>query len=118
MSHDAAFVLQAPTNASLSALGLSANNAQQYLTVTSDCRRKLWRLGARQEVPVERCNWQMLQGRKAGDYRKRGGYHVRQKFLKKLVLNKFRHRLRFSVCLATQLYLSICMLSVERIGFV
>ena len=95
MSHDAAFVLQAPTNASLPALGLSANNAQQYLTVTSDCRRKLWRLGARQEVPVERCNWQMLQGRKAGDYRKRGGYHVKRRFLKKFVLDRFRQRLCF-----------------------
>ena len=80
MSHDAAFVLQAPTNASLSALGLSANNAQQYLTVTSDCRRKLWRLGARHELPVEGCDRQMLQGRKAGDYRKRGGYHVKKCF--------------------------------------
>ena len=95
MSHDAAFVLQAPPNASLPALGLSANNAQRYLTVTSDCRRKLWRLGARQELPVEGCDLQMLQGRKAGDYRKRGGYHVKKRLLKKLVQDRFRQRLCF-----------------------
>ena len=95
MSHAAALVHQAPSNALLPALGLSAKNAQRYLTVTSDCRRKLWRLGARQELPVEGCDLQMLQGRKAGDYRKRGGYHVKKRFLTKFVLDRFRQRLCF-----------------------
>ena len=87
-------------------------------TATPDCPRKLWRLGARQELPAEWRDWQMPQGRNGGGYRKRGGFHVKKSFLKKVVLDKFRHRLRFSVCLATQSHLSICMLSLGRIGFV
>ena len=95
MLHDVVYVLQAPPNESLPALGLSANNAQRYLTPISDCPRKLWRLGARQAFTVEGRDWQMLQGRNGGGYRKRGGYHVKKSFLKTLVLDRFRHCLRF-----------------------
>ena len=85
--HDVAFVLHAPLDASLLALGLSVNNEQRYLTATTEYPRKLWRLGARQEFLVELRDWQMLQGRKGGGYRKRGGYDVKKRFLKKLVLD-------------------------------
>lgn len=84
-----------PMNVTLPALKLSSNNAKRYLSFDSDTPRKLWRLGAKKDLPLEGRDWKMIQGRKGGGFHKSGGYHVRTKFLKKVVLEKFRHCLRY-----------------------
>ena len=84
-----------PMVVTLPALKLGSNNAKRYLSAASDTPRKIWRIGAKKELPVEGRDWKMIQSRKGGGYQKSGGYHVRTKFLKKVVLERFRHCLRY-----------------------
>jgi len=78
----------------LKALGeKSSNNAKRYLSAASDCPRKLWRVGVGATLGVEDRDWKSLKP-PGGGVGKRSGYVVRKTFLKKVVLARYRHRLR------------------------
>ena len=79
----------------LKALGeKSSNNAKRYLSADSDCPKKLWRVGVRPTLGVENRDWKTMMRPRGGGGARGGGIVVRKTFLKKVVLAKYRHRLR------------------------
>ena len=84
-----------PMTVVLSALGESQNNAKRYLDSDSDTtsNNKLWVLGPQKKEPVYEEDWTQIQRGRGGGYRRQGSYHVRQTFLKKIVVARYKHRL-------------------------
>ena len=84
-----------PMTAVLDALGeKSNNNARRYLCEDSDSPRKRWTLGPRSNLGVEGRDWKVVNGsKKGGGGKKRGTYVVKDAFLKRVALARYRHRL-------------------------
>ena len=79
----------------LAALGeRSKNNSRRYLCEDSDSRKKQWRVGAAGALGVEDRDWKNASSSRGGGGKKGGVYLVRKCFLKKVVLTRYRHRLR------------------------
>ena len=79
----------------LAALGeRSKNNSRRYLCEDSDCRKKQWRVGVAGSLGVEGRDWKIASSERGGGGKKGGSYLVRKCFLKKVVVSRYRHRLR------------------------
>ena len=78
----------------LAALGEKfANNARRYLCEDSDCPRKRWTFARQSNVGLEGRDWKVAVSKKCGGGKKGGPYVVKDAFLKKVTLARYRHRL-------------------------